>query len=50
MGDAPRTGDGKTGGRKPQKTEMAVKGASGNIMWKLTAKLFGSGVGKKGNS
>lgn len=42
----PSTGDGKTSKSKPQKPQISQKTSSGTILWKLTAKLWGSGKKK----
>lgn len=43
---APSTGDGRSSGKKPQKSQITQKSSSGVTLWKLTAKLWGSGKGK----
>lgn len=40
--EAPRTGNGQTGGAKPTKAQCSVKTSTGVTLWKATAKIFGS--------
>lgn len=42
--DGPYTGTGKRHGNgpKPKKAQIAQRGQDGNILWRLTAKLWGS--------
>lgn len=37
----PSTGNGKSSGAKPQKSQMTVQTAGGTTLWKATAALFG---------
>lgn len=43
----PRTGDGRKNGVKPKKAQVAQRTKGGAVLWKLTAKLWGSGNGTK---
>jgi hypothetical protein len=36
----PRTGNGRTGGAKPAKTQVSMTTSTGTVLWKLTSKLF----------
>jgi len=38
--EAPRTGNGRTGGEKPQRGQVSITTKSGTILWKATAGLF----------
>lgn len=46
-GDVPTTGNGRTGGKKPARTQMAVRTKGGTILWKATAAIFGSSKRRK---
>jgi hypothetical protein len=46
--DQPRTGDGRTGGRKPKRLEVTQKTSSGTFLWKATAALFSRKKKSKG--
>lgn len=38
--DQPRTGDGRTGGQKPQRAQVTAKTPTGTVLWKQTAGMF----------
>lgn len=47
--DKPKTGDGRTGGAKPAKTQVSMKTRTGTMLWKATVNLFHKdGPGPKG--
>jgi hypothetical protein len=39
---SPSTGDGRTGGAKPQKSQCTQQTSTGAVLWKATAQLFGA--------
>lgn len=43
----PATGDGRTSGKKPAKTQISQSTKSGTVLLKQTAKLWGAKSGKK---
>lgn len=46
-GEVPRTGNGRTGGKKPKRLELAQRTKTGTIIWRATAAIFGSKKGRK---
>jgi hypothetical protein len=38
----PTTGNGRTGGAKPQKSQCTQQTSTGAVLWKATASLFGA--------